>query len=1560
MPLLRFATFNTETNFDFVNIYRTDDMTSPDLELHGDTLPTLITGEAGGSLTATYVSDGSILGTGFLATFECTCSLGEFLNPADGLCIACNSGTYAGHAATECTDCPVGQVDADTDPSTACTPCEAGKYTDVVGLEVCVSCDAGTYNVVAGSSSPSDCIACTAGQIDSDNDAATPCEECPAGRYSNEIGVTECSGQCSSHEYSPPGSTDATSCDGCNPSSYDTSQCIYTRVAHGLGMLDAEAICDRAGGNLATIHHDDDVAAILAASGSSATSAWIGLHVQAGTECAIENFIWTDASNSSDYSVPWVGGAADCSDIRPCEDTPDSGEAWDFLVASAWNEFEIWVVGCSDLAPLCQDSVLGEMVQDVCVSTCGVCDDACTRLTIEGQVEVVKCAASPSEFVCQQCGLRPNPARFKSFETRATWEEAEDLCVVDGGHLASIHSEEENSVVYGLMDSWGFIASLGTWIGFHDRHVEAGCTGQGNDPSNYDTGFMWMDGTPVDYTKWHSGEPNDWANGQANCDGTGNEDCVGFVWWTPVPNWNDAECNRRNGFVCGYQTVVAHDAGLPCYVCPAGFHMNDDESAPSCIACASGMFASAGSSSAEDCVACEPGQADADATATTPCTLCAAGTYSAATGATECSGLCPPGSYAAAGSTVESDCVECQAGSADVDGSASTPCVQCDIGQYSSANSALECTSCSVGTSTCPRLSPITVMIHLTGQNVVHGSEISWALDDSPATSYYSLDYSYFFLGLADHGPWTDDPDAAEECELFDCRCDYFSHLVETCERDCRNDGRDRSGLDCELRRTFTYEIDLSIADDHTFRFSDSFGDGWDEAYWELTNSCGETIGGGPEDGRVLNDFAGSGNGGSYTFAGVLLCCAGSTSSDDCISCQPGGADLDSNPLSPCESCPSGRYSDAVGSTECAGECESGEYSPPGSTDAAACSTCNPNKYDVGSCLYTFVPFSVSMLDAEAVCERAGGNLASINSDEDQVAVLAALGTSPGSSWIGLHIQFGTECADQSFLWTDGSNSTSGDEISELDWMDGEYGPNCAGIEQPCARMSTEGSLEIVECASTNTFVCQHCGVRTPAFEYEFFTDRITWVEAEDSCIQSGGHLASIHSEEQHALLSALGDTRGAWIGFHDRDVEAGCTGQGNNPSDHDTGFIWADGTPTDYTRWNAGEPNDWANNQANCDGTGNEDCGQMCPAARWCATGNWADGVCEDTSSYVCGYQYFTGEALLPGLPCYTCPAGFYLTDDSDPVCVSCASGTYSSPGSRFQDECVACEPGRADLDRSASTICTLCPAGYYSDSTGATECTAVCAPGSYADSGIGSTSLAGVSCIECSTGKADSDGNPSTPCQECPSGRYSDAVGVTECAGECLPTQYSPLGSADATACDSCNPVKYDASQCIYTVVPRTAPMLDAEAICNRAGGNLVSIHTDEHQAAILAAFETSTSSPIHTVWIGLHIQSGTDCADQNFLWTDGSDGDRSLTWVGGAADCSTAQQACCTMTSEGEIEIADCSLPNDFVCQHCGQRPPDSAFGKTISQQQSPCSCFVGTSWFTWVNRGTMIPK
>jgi hypothetical protein len=50
---------------------------------------------------------------------------------------------------------------------------------------------------------------------------------------------------------------------------------------------------------------------------------------------------------------------------------------------------------------------------------------------------------------------------------------------------------------------------------------------------------------------------------------------------------------------------------------------------------------------------------------------------------------------------------------------------------------------------------------------------------------------------------------------------------------------------------------------------------------------------------------------------------------------------------------------------------------------------------------------------------------------------------------------------------------------------------------------------------------------------------------AEDECLRQGGHLASAHSQSDADVIQALIGGAGlgtAWIGFHDRDQEAGCT----------------------------------------------------------------------------------------------------------------------------------------------------------------------------------------------------------------------------------------------------------------------------------------------------------------------------------------------------------------------------------------------------------------------------------
>ena len=113
---------------------------------------------------------------------------------------------------------------------------------------------------------------------------------------------------------------------------------------------------------------------------------------------------------------------------------------------------------------------------------------------------------------------------YKVFYQSLSHEDAESFCQGEGGHLASIHSEEENMFVGNL--SSGYLR-----LGATDKV--------------YEGIFKWTDGSPFDFTSWFSYQPDDLLY---------EEDCVITNYGKPVRGlWNDVRCRQEDyikKFVC--------------------------------------------------------------------------------------------------------------------------------------------------------------------------------------------------------------------------------------------------------------------------------------------------------------------------------------------------------------------------------------------------------------------------------------------------------------------------------------------------------------------------------------------------------------------------------------------------------------------------------------------------------------------------------------------------------------------------------------------------------------------------------------------------------------------------------------------------------------------------------------------------------------------------------------------------------------------------------------------------------------------------------------------------
>ena len=91
-------------------------------------------------------------------------------------------------------------------------------------------------------------------------------------------------------------------------------------------------------------------------------------------------------------------------------------------------------------------------------------------------------------------------------------------CQRRGGSLVTVQSQQEQDALYALT------GSTGAWIGLTDFLDE----GQ----------FSWVDGSPLDFTNFRAGQPNN-ANSNQHC-----------TWIRPDGLWDDITCKKQEQYVC--------------------------------------------------------------------------------------------------------------------------------------------------------------------------------------------------------------------------------------------------------------------------------------------------------------------------------------------------------------------------------------------------------------------------------------------------------------------------------------------------------------------------------------------------------------------------------------------------------------------------------------------------------------------------------------------------------------------------------------------------------------------------------------------------------------------------------------------------------------------------------------------------------------------------------------------------------------------------------------------------------------------------------------------------
>ncbi|XP_065837701.1 uncharacterized protein [Oscarella lobularis] len=112
---------------------------------------------------------------------------------------------------------------------------------------------------------------------------------------------------------------------------------------------------------------------------------------------------------------------------------------------------------------------------------------------------------------------------------------------------------------------------------------------------------------------------------------------------------------------------------------------------------------------------------------------------------------------------------------------------------------------------------------------------------------------------------------------------------------------------------------------------------------------------------------------------------------------------------------------------------------------------------------------------------------------------------------------------------------------------------------------------------------------------YKYFSTSVTWSKARQQCLTDGGDLVSIANQEEYTYVQNLYSSGEIWLGLNDIAWESN--------------FVWSDGSPVTFTKWDSTEPNDagsWSG----------EDCAHTLGPYR---SSLWNDLSCSKLKKFVC-----------------------------------------------------------------------------------------------------------------------------------------------------------------------------------------------------------------------------------------------------------------------------------------------------------------------------------------------------